>query len=101
MKTRILLSSIFAFAAFQACAQSASEQLNNISGQSQRATYQTTREGARAGAGAGYDTRSTSNTAAQIGSGRTPSLLRNNDGTNPYSRYEGRAIRTTPPPPLR
>lgn len=101
MKTKILLSSIFAFCAFQAFAQSASEQLYNVSGQSQRAAHQTTREGARAGAGSGYDTRAPSNTAAQIGSGSTPSLLRNSDGTNPYSRYEGRAIRTTPPPPLR
>ena len=101
MKHKIILSSFIALCAMPVFAQSTRNQLNNVAGQSQRATHQTSSEGARAGASSGYDTRAPSNTAANLGTGTTPGLLRNTNGTNPYSPYEGRPIRTTPPPPLR
>lgn len=101
MKDRILLGALIASCVMPVWAQGAYDQLNNTAGQSQRAAHQSSREGARANAGAGFDTRAQSNTPANIGSGKTPALLRNPNGTNPYSPYEGRRIRTTPPPPLR
>ncbi len=100
MKHSIVFAAFTALCAFPALAQHASHQLNAAAGQGQNAVYQSSSEGARSGAGAGFDTGASANTSVNLGTGTTPSLLRNPDGTNPYSPYEGRAIRTTPPPRL-
>lgn len=95
----LLLSTVLLPAA--ACAQSgAAGQLNSVAGQSQSATRSNTAEGARSGAGGGIDTQGSSSSSSSV-SGNTVQILRNSDGTNPYSRYEGHAIRHTAPPPLK
>lgn len=100
MKHHLVFAVFTALCALPALAQNANSQLNAAAGQSQSAAYQSSSEGARTGAGAGFDTGASANTSVNLGAGTTPSLLRNSDGTNPYSPYEGRPIRTTPPPRL-
>lgn len=95
----LLLSTVLLPAA--AWAQSgAMGQLNSVSGQSQSAARANTSEGARSQAGGGIDTQGSSSSSTGV-SGNTVQILRNQDGTNPYSRYEGHAIRHTAPPPLK
>lgn len=101
MKRQIIVAAFLSsclLCASHAMAESARDQLNTVGGQSQNATHQTTQEGARSVSGSGVDTKAPSNPPANIGNGTKPDLLRNADGTNPYSPYEGHAIRTTPPP---
>lgn len=98
MKHHFVCAVFTALCALPALAQTANSQLNAAAGQS--AAYQSSSEGVRTGASAGFDTGASANTSVNLGTGTTPSLLRNSDGTNPYSPYEGRPIRTTPPPRL-
>jgi hypothetical protein len=83
----------------QAAAQNARSQLDNVQYQSNSAAHASSSAGARTQAGSGMDNAAPSSTAVNV-SGGTPGLLRNPDGTNPYSPYEGRPIHTVKPPPL-
>lgn len=60
-------------------------------------------EGASHNASHNFDTPSDSAPAVDLsGAGEhpTPALLRNSDGSNPYTPQEYRSLHTTPPPPL-
>ena len=102
MKKMHLLSMLLAsslLAPSMLLAQSSS-QLSNTASQNDRAAHSSTTEDARSGSGSGFDKSAPSSPPVDLSGSKTntPGLLRNSDGTNPYSHYEGHPIRTTKPP---
>lgn len=66
-------------------------------------TQNSSNEHARSTSGCGFDTYCGSSSTVDLrGAGEhpTPQLLRNSDGSNPYTPQQYRSLHTTPPPPL-
>lgn len=78
------------------------DQLQSTERDSEYATRSNTDEGARDNAGLNFDTPSNSAPPVDLSEveNPTPELLRNSDGSNPYTPEKYRSLHTTPPPPL-
>ncbi|OGI23183.1 MAG: hypothetical protein A2287_04445 [Candidatus Melainabacteria bacterium RIFOXYA12_FULL_32_12] len=82
-------------------AQSAWNQAQDTDYYGNNAAHSSSDEGARSTAGCGFDTNCGSSTVVDLrdaGEHPTPQLLRNSDGSNPYTPKKYRSLKTTPPP---
>ena len=72
-------------------------QAQQVRNDSQSAANNPSKEGAKVQSGYGFDTPSKTPPPVRL-QGNTPQLLRNANGSNPYTPKRYRSLHTTPPP---
>lgn len=98
----LMLLAISGIAIQKSFADDALGQAQQASDDGQAAVNSTSDEGAASTAGMGFDTPSTTPPPVDLRGveNPTPALLRNQDGTNPYTPKQYQSLHTNPPPPL-
>ena len=82
-------------------AYSAWDQAQDANNYGHQAVHSSSNESARSTSGCGFDKDCNSSTVVDLrdaGDHPTPQLLRNPDGSNPYTPKQYRSLKTTPPP---